>query len=54
MAKIYGEVLRDLGLLSKGDVVLKTPADFKVRLVRQHAVAWACVAQKRKKKQKKK
>ena len=28
MAKIYGAILRDLGLLSKGDVVLKIPADF--------------------------
>ena len=28
VAKIYGAILRDLGLLSKGDVVLKIPADF--------------------------
>lgn len=28
VAKLYGEVLRDLGLLSRGKVVVKTPADF--------------------------
>jgi hypothetical protein len=28
VANIYGRVLRDLGLLSKGDVVVKVPADF--------------------------
>jgi hypothetical protein len=28
VATIYGRVLRDLGLLSKGDVVVKVPADF--------------------------
>lgn len=28
VAGIYGAVLRDLGLLSKGDVLVKVPADF--------------------------
>jgi ATPase family associated with various cellular activities (AAA) len=28
VANIYGRILRDLGLLSKGDVVVKIPADF--------------------------
>lgn len=28
VAKLYGKVLADLGLLSNGEVVLKTPADF--------------------------
>lgn len=28
MASIYGRILRDLGLLSKGDVVVKYPSDF--------------------------
>ncbi|RGP72651.1 hypothetical protein FLONG3_6659 [Fusarium longipes] len=28
VAKLYGEVLRDLGLLSNGEVVTKSPADF--------------------------
>lgn len=28
VAKIYGRVLKDLGLLSKGDVLVKVPADF--------------------------
>ena len=28
MAQIYGAILRDLGLLSKGDVIVKVPADF--------------------------
>ena len=28
VAGIYGRVLRDLGMLSKGDVVVKNPADF--------------------------
>ena len=28
VASIYGRVLRDLGLLSKGNVVVKVPADF--------------------------
>jgi len=28
VAGIYGRVLRDLGLLSKGDVMVKVPADF--------------------------
>lgn len=28
MAAIYGQILRELGLLSKGDLVVKTPADF--------------------------
>src|SRR5690242_13437109 len=28
LAKIYGQVLKDLGLLSKGDVLVKVPADF--------------------------
>lgn len=28
VAKIYGQVLKDLSLLSKGDVVVKVPADF--------------------------
>lgn len=28
VASIYGRVLRDLGLLSKGEVVVKVPADF--------------------------
>lgn len=28
VATIYGAVLRDLGLLSKGDVLVKVPADF--------------------------
>ncbi|KZV71056.1 P-loop containing nucleoside triphosphate hydrolase protein [Peniophora sp. CONT] len=29
VAKLYGQVLADLGLLSNGEVVLKNPADFK-------------------------
>ncbi|KAI0446545.1 P-loop containing nucleoside triphosphate hydrolase protein [Xylaria telfairii] len=28
VAKLYGKILADLGFLSKGDVVVKTPADF--------------------------
>jgi hypothetical protein len=28
VAGIYGGILRDMGLLSKGDVVVKVPADF--------------------------
>ncbi|KAL8351078.1 hypothetical protein RB598_006053 [Gaeumannomyces tritici] len=28
VAKLYGSILADIGILSKGDVVLKTPADF--------------------------
>ncbi|ODM22958.1 hypothetical protein SI65_00547 [Aspergillus cristatus] len=28
MAKLYGRILADMGLLSRGDVVMKTPADF--------------------------
>lgn len=28
MAGIYGSVLKDLGLLSKGEVVVKNPSDF--------------------------
>lgn len=28
MAKIYGQVLCDLGLLSKGEVILKVASDF--------------------------
>ncbi|KAL7924178.1 P-loop containing nucleoside triphosphate hydrolase protein [Trichoderma austrokoningii] len=28
VAKLYGQILTDLGFLSRGDVVLKTPADF--------------------------
>lgn len=28
VAKLYGQVLKDLGLLSKGEVVIKAPADF--------------------------
>jgi hypothetical protein len=28
VASIYGAVLHDLGLLSKGDVLVKVPADF--------------------------
>ncbi|VUC19906.1 unnamed protein product [Clonostachys rosea] len=28
VARLYGKILTDLGLLSRGDVVLKTPADF--------------------------
>ncbi|KAB2569195.1 Protein CbbX [Lasiodiplodia theobromae] len=28
VAKLYGQILADLGLLSKGDVVLKNPSDF--------------------------
>jgi hypothetical protein len=28
VAKLYGQVLKDLGLLSKGEVVVRTPADF--------------------------
>ena len=28
VAKIYGQILKELGLLSNGDVVLTTPADF--------------------------
>ncbi|KAK4163266.1 cbxX protein [Cladorrhinum sp. PSN259] len=28
VAKLYGRILADIGLLSRGDVVLKTPADF--------------------------
>ncbi len=28
MAKIYGSILRDLGLLSKGEVIVKNPSDF--------------------------
>ncbi len=28
VASIYGKILKDLGLLSKGEVVVKTPADF--------------------------
>lgn len=28
LAGIYGRVLHDLGLLSKGDVIVKVPADF--------------------------
>ncbi|XHG06593.1 hypothetical protein AWENTII_009781 [Aspergillus wentii] len=28
VAKLYGRILADLGLLSRGDVVVKTPADF--------------------------
>ncbi len=28
MATLFGEVLRDLGLLSKGDVIVKNPSDF--------------------------
>jgi hypothetical protein len=28
VAQIYGEILRDLGLLSKGEVVVKNPSDF--------------------------
>lgn len=28
VASIYGAILRDLGLLSKGDVLVKVPADF--------------------------
>lgn len=28
VAKIYGRILKDLGLLSKGDVVVTVPADF--------------------------
>ena len=27
VARLYGQILRSLGLLSKGDVVLATPAD---------------------------
>jgi hypothetical protein len=28
VANIYGEILRDLGLLSKGEVIVKNPSDF--------------------------
>jgi alanine-alpha-ketoisovalerate/valine-pyruvate aminotransferase len=28
VAGIYGRILKDLGLLSKGDVLVKVPADF--------------------------
>ena len=28
VAMIYGEILRDLGLLSKGEVIVKNPSDF--------------------------
>lgn len=28
MAKIYGRILKDIGLLSKGDVLIKNPSDF--------------------------
>ncbi|KAJ1459753.1 P-loop containing nucleoside triphosphate hydrolase protein [Pelagophyceae sp. CCMP2097] len=28
VARIYGQILRDLGLLSKGEVVVKSPSDF--------------------------
>ena len=28
VAGIYGRVLKDLGLLSKGDVIVKNPSDF--------------------------
>jgi SpoVK/Ycf46/Vps4 family AAA+-type ATPase len=28
VAKLYGEILRDFGLLSKGDVIVKCPSDF--------------------------
>lgn len=28
VAGLYGRILRDLGLLSKGDVIVKSPADF--------------------------
>jgi hypothetical protein len=28
VAKLYGQILRDLGLLSKGEVVVKNPSDF--------------------------
>ena len=28
VAAIYGRILRDLGLLSKGDVVVRNPSDF--------------------------
>jgi hypothetical protein len=28
VAGLYGRILRDLGLLSKGEVVVKVPADF--------------------------
>ncbi|KAK3983876.1 cbxX protein [Cladorrhinum sp. PSN332] len=28
VAKLYGRILADIGLLSRGDVILKTPADF--------------------------
>ncbi|RBR06227.1 uncharacterized protein FIESC28_11137 [Fusarium coffeatum] len=28
VAKLYGQILADIGLLSRGDVVIKTPADF--------------------------
>jgi hypothetical protein len=28
VAKLYGQILHDLGLLSKGEVVVKNPSDF--------------------------
>ena len=28
VAQIYGRILKDLGLLSKGDVIVKNPSDF--------------------------
>ena len=29
MAKIYGQLLTEMGLLSKGEVIVKTPSDFR-------------------------
>merc|ERR1719174_1024838 len=28
VAKLYGRILKDMGLLSKGDVIVKNPSDF--------------------------
>jgi hypothetical protein len=28
VARLYGQILHDLGLLSKGEVVVKNPSDF--------------------------
>ncbi len=33
VAKLYARILADLGLLSKGEVIVKTPSDFKGRYV---------------------
>jgi hypothetical protein len=40
VAKLYGQILHDLGLLSKGEVVVKNPSDFLGERMNGHPALW--------------